>query len=252
MGTRTTSGSGRFKSVDPAKAILPVLLLDTAEGKIKDLLGTGFFFSDRPTIMSCAHVLGTTPGPGELVGVPLYQGPDAEPGVIAHHEVLALLSNVRRHPIHDLAVADVAGVAQFEHFTFQSSDPSGNTPTLMTVDLASRTTFEPGPTGEPVWTINPYTWKGYAHTTLISQEIGMQAPAKILEVSIPVVKGMSGAPLIEEETLEVAGILFGNVARSLVPAPQAETDGQAWYLPIGQAFHWSVARKFLESLYATS
>src|SRR5262249_53089656 len=120
MGPRTI--------VDPAKAILPVLLLDTVEGKIKDILGTGFFFSDRPTIMSCAHVLGTTPGPGEVVGVPRYEGPDAELGVIAHHDVVAGLSNVRKHPTQDLAIADVA-VAQFEHFTIRSSDPPGNTPT---------------------------------------------------------------------------------------------------------------------------
>jgi hypothetical protein len=247
-----TSGSGQFKSVDPTKAILPILLIDTAKGKIKDLLGTGFFFSDRPTILSCAHVLGRAPGPDELVGVPRYQGPEAEPGVIAHHEVVAIPTNVRKHATLDLAVADVADVTDFEHFTFRSSDPSDSTRTLMTIDLASRTTFEPGPMGgEPVWTITPYAWKGYAHTVLISQEIGMRAPAKILEVSIPVVKGMSGAPLIDGKTLEVAGILFGNVARSLVPAPQAETESQAWYLPIGQAFHWSEASEFLKSLRLT-
>src|SRR5207244_12340958 len=60
-------------------------------------------------------------------------------------------------------------------------------------------------------TITPYVWKGYLHAVLITQEPTMHARAKIFDVSIPVVEGMSGAPLIEERTLRVAGVLFGNV-----------------------------------------
>lgn len=76
----------------------------------------------------------------------------------------------------------------------------------------------------------------------------MRARAKILEVSIPAIEGMSGAPLIEERTLRVAGVLFGNIARQLLPSPFAKTEAAQWYLPVGQALHWSHVRQFLESI----
>ena len=180
--------------------------------------------------------------------MPRRQAQNAEPGVLSHYNMMAPIVNVRKHPQHDLAVADVPGVTHFEHFALRTADPPG-IPTLMTLDLVSRITFEPGPSGgENVLTITPYVWKGYAQATLIAQEMGMQASARIIEVSIPIVEGMSGAPLIDEATLRVAGILFQNRARSLVPAPQATREGQEWYLPIGQAFHWSEAQAFLDSL----
>jgi hypothetical protein len=120
---------------------------------------------------------------------------------------------------------------------------------VMTYDLVSRMTSEVSQTGEPpLLTLTPYVWKGYVHAVLTAQEPGMSAPGKILETSVPVVEGMSGAPLIDERTLRVVGVLFGNRARSLVPAPHATTDSQSWYLPIGQALHWSHARDFLNSI----
>ena len=118
----------------------------------------------------------------------------------------------------------------------------------MTFDLTSRTTYERLDTGDIFPTITPYTWKGYVNGVLVSQEPGMLAPAKILETSIPVIKGMSGAPLVNEVTLTVAGILFGNFARSVEPSPLSTDEGERWYLPVGQALHWSHAREFLVSL----
>src|SRR5713101_2215578 len=117
MGTNSAAGVAQFRSVDPANAILPVLLIDRVKNTIKDLLGTSFFFSARPTILSCAHVLGREPEANEII---------AEPGVLKYHDLMAPISNVRRHPFHDLAVADVPGVTHFEHFAFRSSDPVDN------------------------------------------------------------------------------------------------------------------------------
>ncbi len=234
------------RQVDPQNAILPVLLVDRSISKVKTILGTCFFFSPRPTVLSVAHVLGVEPGPGEVVAVPRRQIPDAEPGVLRYNDVMVPIVNVRKHPQHDLAVADVPDVTHFEHFVLRTVDPPG-VPTLMTLDLVSRLTSEPGPSGENVLTITPYIWKGYTHAPLITQDIGMRAPARIIEVSIPIVTGMSGAPLVDE-ALQVAGILFQNIARSMVPAPRAKNEGQEWYLPIGQAFHWSEAQDFLNSL----
>ncbi len=180
MGTNSAAGVAQFRSVDPANAILPVLLIDRVKDTIKDLLGTSFFFSARPTILSCAHVLGREPEANEIIAVPVRRLPDAEPGVLEYHDLMAPISNVRRHPFHDLAVADAPGVTHFEHLAFRSSDPLDNTRNMLTYDLASRITFEPGHTDR---TITPYIWKGYVHSILISQELGMRAPAKILDLN---------------------------------------------------------------------
>ena len=235
-----------LRTVNPDNAILPVLLVDTSKKAVKRVLGTGFFFSSKPVILSAAHVLEVQPGPDEAIVVPKRDLPDAEPGVMMRQPWMAPILNVRRDPSHDLAVADVPGVTHFEHFPICYQDPPSLT-NVMTVDLVSRMTFEPVE-GGTVPTITPYVWKGYLHAVLITQEPTMHARAKIFDVSIPVVEGMSGAPLIEERTLRVAGVLFGNVARQLMPPPQAKTEGQRWYLSIGQALHWSHVRQFLDSI----
>lgn len=239
-----------LRSVNPDNAILPVFRVDPRRGTVKELLGTAFFFSRKPTILSCAHVLGVQPGEGEVIAVPKRDPPDTEPGVLKRHTLFAGVVNVRVDPRHDLAVADVPGVTHFEHFRLQRGDPPG-TRTLLTYDLASRIEFERlngGDVDVVIPTITPYIWKGYAHGVIIDQQPGMRAPAKILEVSIPVAEGMSGAPLVDERTLLVAGVLFGNTARQLMPAPQATKDGERWYLPVGRALDWSHAREFLLSL----
>src|SRR2546422_3124636 len=129
------------KIVNPADAILPVVLLDTKRGTVKRFLGTAFFFSPKPKILSVAHVLNVQPGPDEAVVVPRRELPDADPGVSKRQNVMARISNVRIDPRHDLAVADVSGVTNFEHFRLRSDDPPGVT-SVMTFDLASRITYE--------------------------------------------------------------------------------------------------------------
>ena len=237
---------GCVRTVNPDNAILPVCRVDTQHGTVK-FIGTAFFFSPRPAVLSVAHVLGVRPEPGEIIAVPRREPPDAEPGVAKRQLWFAPVVNVRADPRHDLAVADVPGVTHFEHFRLQRDDPPGAR-TLLTYDLASRVDLERQESGDVLPTITPYTWKGYLHGVLVAQEPGMRAPAKILEVSIPVIEGMSGAPLVDERTLSVAGVLFGNVARSLAPAPQSIKDGERWYLPVGRALHWSHARDLLSSL----
>jgi hypothetical protein len=236
-----------LRRVNPDNAILPVLLVDPTKGIVKRVLGTGFFFSSKPIILSAAHVLGVQPGRDEAIAVPKRELPDPEPGVVMPQPWMAAIFNVRVDPKHDLAVADVPGVTHFEHFPVCRQDPPALT-TVMTVDLVSRMTFELVEGGGPGPTITPYTWKGYVHSVLITQEPTMRARARIFEVSIPVVQGMSGAPLIEARTLRVAGVLFGNVARQLIPPPYAKAEGEKWYLPVGQALHWSHVRQFLESI----
>jgi trypsin-like peptidase len=236
------------RTVEPANAIMPVLLIDARRDRIKQIVGTAFFFSPKPIILSVAHVLGVEPGDGECLAVPKRDAPDPKPGVVKYYDVMAQITNVRKHPQHDLAVANVPGVTRFEYFSLCAADPPAGA-TLLTYDLASRITFEASSGSEPIRTITPYVWKGYVHAVLDSQEIGMASPAKILEVSIPVVLGMSGAPVVEERTLNVAGIVFGNIARAVVPSPPTtESEARQWYLPVGQALHWTHAKEFLDSL----
>ena len=182
-----------LRVVNPDNAILPVLLVDPTKRIVKRVLGTDFFFSPKPLILSVAHVLGVKPGPDEAIAVPKREPPDPAPGVVVPQPTMAAVLNVRVDPQHDLAVADVPGVTHFEHFPVCRQDPPTLT-NVMTVDLASRTTFEPVEGGGPGPTVTRYDWKGYVHAVLITKEPTMRARAKILEVSIPVIEGMSGAP----------------------------------------------------------
>jgi len=245
--TDPAPGELEAKIVNPENAILPVFLVDTVKSTIKRTLGTAFFFSAKPIVLSCAHVLGILPAADEMIAVPSREPPDPEPGVVKRYQSMAPIVNVRRHPLHDIAVADVPGVSHFEHLPLQREDPAGVL-NVMTYDLVSRVTFERLETGEMIRTITPYIWKGYVHAVLVEREPGMAAPAKILEISIPVVEGMSGAPLVNERRLAVAGVLFGNIARELAPAPRSVTEGARWYLPVGQALHWSHVQEFLGSI----
>jgi len=76
QGARTA----RLRTVNPDLAILPVFRFNTAEGRIIESLGTAFFFSIRPTILSVKHVLGVQPGPDEAIVVPRQRPPHAESG----------------------------------------------------------------------------------------------------------------------------------------------------------------------------
>ena len=71
-----------LRVVNPDNAILPVLLVDLAKGVVKQVLGTGFFFSEKPTILSVAHVLGVKPGPDEAIAVPRREPSDPAPSRI--------------------------------------------------------------------------------------------------------------------------------------------------------------------------
>ena len=236
-----------LRVVNPDNAILPVLRVDP-EGHVKEVLGAAFFFSERPLILSARHVLKVEPGPGEAIVVPSRRPPDAEPGVAKPLPQMALLQNVRACPDYDLAVAEVPDVTHFEYLPIRHDEPAAN---VRTYDLVSQETLEATAPGKPpARTLNPYVWKGYVHHVIVTQEfaLGMHAPGKIIEVSIPVAKGMSGAPLVDEATLRVVGVVLGNRTRPLVPAPQAASEEQQWYLPIGRALHWSHVREFLESI----
>jgi len=45
------------RQVNADNAILPVLLIDPNKGVVKKVLGTAFFFSSQPVLLSAAHVL---------------------------------------------------------------------------------------------------------------------------------------------------------------------------------------------------
>jgi Trypsin-like peptidase domain len=243
-GTRVSQ-----KIINPDRAILPVLRLDATKGTIKDILGTAFFFSRRPILLSVAHVLCVAPGANELIAVPCLPPSALRPAELLEHHLVAPLMNVRRHPTHHLAVADVPGVTRFEHFSLRNADPPAGVPSVLTYDYVSRITSEAAsPGAQPLLTMRAYVWKGYVHAILEAQDPPMSARATVLEASIPVIRGMSGAPLVDEQTLQVIGVLFNNRRRALDPAPQATDDAQAWYLPIGQALHWSHARDFLRDI----
>src|SRR5437870_3431004 len=92
----------------PGSAIVPILRFDPKTGETKnDLLGTGFFISERDVLMSVKHVLGVKLEPGEAMGVhiaPLGGG----------RGFIYRVGNVRTSDKYDLAVADVPDAEGFQ------------------------------------------------------------------------------------------------------------------------------------------
>ena len=64
---------------------------------MKEILGTAFFFSPKPVILSVAHVLSVEPGDGEVLVVPKRDAPDAEPGVVKYHDQMAPIASRQRY-----------------------------------------------------------------------------------------------------------------------------------------------------------
>src|SRR5260370_31133500 len=112
----------------PGSAIVPIFRFDTVTGETKELLGTGFFISDRGTLMSVKHVLGVQPEPGEGIGIQLVP-PGGGRGWIFK------VANIRASDKYDLAIGDVPGAQGFQVLQVSPQDPQG-VPDLLTYDYS--------------------------------------------------------------------------------------------------------------------
>jgi hypothetical protein len=226
----------------PGRAIVPIVRVDAKTIENKELLGTGFFIDEHGTLMSVKHVLAVQASDGEKIMVHLPPR-GAGPGYTTPVEI----TNVRTSGTHDLAVADVPRAEGFQALRIADVDPEGS-PEFFVWDYSTGIRQGWLPDGSQGTRLIPYGWHGRWLTTYVDLQPGMTSPTRIIDVPFPVMKGASGAPLIDKETKTVAGIMFGNVARQLVPPPQMTDEGQPWYLPVGQAIHCSHIREFLEGL----
>ena len=224
----------------PGLAILPIVRADRKTLDFKQLLGTGFFYGDGKRILSVAHVLKVQPDQDEILAVHL-----APPG--GGYARTLPIKNVRASRNYDLAVAEVPQATGFQTLNIAAQDPDGM-PTLLTYDYSSGLRGGWRPDGTQGRRFIPYVWRGTWLATYIAHEPGMPRPAKIIDVPFPVMQGASGARLVKQGSRDVVGVLFGNVARQLVPPPQLAEIGQPWYLPVGQALHCSHVREFLREL----
>jgi hypothetical protein len=221
----------------PGSAIVPIFRFNTGTGQTTELLGTGFFIDGHGSLMSVKHVLGVQPGPGEAIGIQL-----VDPG--GGRGWIYKLGNVRSSDRYDLAIAEVPDAVGFQVLQICQTDPQG-IPELLMWDYS--TGYRGGwlPDGTEGLRLIPYMWHGTWLATYMALEPGMTHPARIIDVPFPGMRGASGSPIIERGTTNVVGILFGNVARQLIPPPQIADQGQPWYLPVGQALHCQHLREFV-------
>lgn len=224
----------------PSSAIVPIHRIDAKTGQDKELLGTGFFIGEQGTLMSVRHVLGVQLGAGEAMAIQL-----TPPG--GGRGWLYRIENVRVSQDYDLAIADVPDADQFQAVGISVADPEGM-PELWTHDYSTGPRSGWLPDGSQGLRLVPYTWQGVWLATYVAHEPGMPKPARIIDVPFPVMRGASGSPVLIKGTRKVVGILFGNVARQLMPPPQLQAEGHPWYLPVGQALHCAHIREFLESI----
>jgi len=224
----------------PGLAILPIVRVDRKTLEFKQLLGTGFFYGDGKRLLSVAHVLKVQPEQDEILAV--FHAPlgGASAGALP-------IENVQASSDYDLAVAEVPQATGFQILNIATQDPEG-IPILLTYDYSTGLRGGWRPDGSQGRRLIPYVWRGTWLATYMAHEPGMPRPTKIIDVPFPVMQGASGAPVVEEGTRNVVGVLFGNVARQLVPPPQLAEIGQPWYLPVGQAIHCSHVRDFLLKL----
>src|SRR5438034_908427 len=102
--------------IQPERAIVPILLVSRKTRQFIRLLGTGFFYSSRPRILSVAHVLAVQPSDDEAMGI-LDIRPEG--GIV---DTLHLVTNVSVSTSHDLAVADVPGAKNWLPLRIRSEE----------------------------------------------------------------------------------------------------------------------------------
>jgi trypsin-like peptidase len=219
---------------EPLTAIFPVLKVDCRGERVLECLGTGFFVRDDGLVMSCAHVLGVHPAPGEMIAV-----------IPAPGKILYFVLDVIVSPRFDIAVGRLyVRPPGISILAIAERDMPINVDVL-TVEFSGTTSSQ----------AIPYYRKGHVITRYVSDFGNLLKGATVLDLSFPALKGASGAPVLVEREGVVIGMVVSNVERHLLPAhlerlesPDGSVEEHQYFLPVGQAISWQHLRDFL--LYA--
>jgi hypothetical protein len=228
----------------PFRNIVPVVTrtVGIEEDRVHNLLGTAFMVG-KGLFMSAHHVFGVIPAVNQEIAV-----------ILNEDNVLTLFAAqmLYQDSNHDIAVARVEHWPDFEPL---SIDPTDNL--TMNLDIV---TVEYSPTQSGVQLSDGRSAMAIAanwHKGNIIREytpsFGYSGTTACIDLSFPALKGASGAPVIQEQSGKVLGMIVANIERQLMPAQIERTelpDGSSeeirrYLLPSAQAIRASHLREAL-------
>jgi hypothetical protein len=230
----------------PLKAIFPVVV----ERKVPELcyhfLGTGFFINDKGLFLSAKHIFENfqTIEGDEYVAVELDLSADKG----FPHKI----SNLKSSDQFDIVLGWVENFPDIEPLTLAGENAPMNFD-ILTVEFSGTHSELLQDRITRALVFNPYFRKGHVvcyYRSSFPEKISTQC----LDLSLPALKGASGAPVLTEANGLVIGMITGNVERELLPAQLERVVSDAtvqeikYLLPTGKAISWRHLREFRQSL----
>ena len=193
--------------------------------------------------MSVNHVLGVVPDAGHELAALLLDG---------KHLSGFTLQVIYQDPVHDIAIARAAEWPDMQPLIIAPADNLTMNINVLTVEYSATRSGLTRPDGLSAMAITPSFHKGYI-VREHAAEFGFQGTTSCIELSYPALKGASGAPVIEELSGNVLGMIVGNVEQQLMPAQierTLRTDGTKdevvrYFMPTAQAIRASHLREAL-------
>lgn len=186
-----------MRLISPTDAVVPLLELNEAHRPIK-FLGTGFFVSGRSFLVTCNHVLGGTAGE---IGFAL----------MADLSEVHLANVVRRRPELDLAILQAVDYAPPNPLELGTDDEVHFNQLVVCLEYS-----QSGPSSGGI-TLDPASRVGNVTRRINYEPLGTGGRGA-LELSFPILRGASGAPVITNNIdYHVLGIVAHSIERELTP-----------------------------------
>jgi hypothetical protein len=230
----------------PQSVVAPVVTSTLgAQDQVHELLGTAFLVGEE-LFMSAKHVFSVIPPDGqEIVLVSTASGKAR----VYSAEV------IYQDALHDIAVARVGGWPANEPFSIYPTDELLMNSNVLTVDYSPTRSGVRLPDGRSSMQISANWQKGNVVREYVP-DFGYEHSPSCIDLSYPALKGASGAPVVDEQSGYVVGMIVGNIERQLMPAQIERTerlDGTRdeiirYFLPSAQALRASHLRDALSSV----
>jgi hypothetical protein len=228
----------------PTKVICQVVTRTSgiSEDRVHVALGTAFLVG-KGLFMSARHVLGVLPDSGQELAAILVEGTQVRGYA---------LQTIYQDLVHDIAIAYAAQWPDMQSLAIASTDNLTMNINVLTVEYSATKSGLALSDGRTAMSITPSFHKGYI-VRVYDSEFGHSGSTKCMDLSYPALKGASGAPVIEESSGNILGMIVGNIEQQLMPAQierTIRTDGTRdevvrYFMPSAQAIHASHLRSAL-------
>ena len=227
----------------PTTVIAPVISVTTGTNVAHELWGTAFLVGPH-LFMSARHVFGVEVPEGQTLSVVLFSDEGLDP-------IPVPVTYVYTDPGYDIAIARVEYWPRDDSFSLAPDDRLTMNTNILTIEYSEPGRQVPLEDGGTAMGIGPNWHKGYMVREYIAR-FGHARPTGCLDLSFPALRGASGAPVVDEISGLVLGMIVGNVERHLMPSQIERTirsDGTVdeirYFAPYAQAI---MARHLRHSL----